>query len=77
MAQGGEPGAARFSRQANQEFVMSLYKRGIFGYKSSYYCHGLERNMDRDTICCEVKCRFANICGILEATMRGTGRAHA
>lgn len=52
-----------------------MYKKDIFGYKSSHYCHDLERSMDADTICCEVKCRFASICDILESTMgKGQGK---
>jgi hypothetical protein len=45
-------------------------RKAILGYKSSYFCHDLDRDMDANTVCCEIKCRFASICTILEATMR-------
>ena len=53
---------------------MSIYKKAILRYKSSY-CHDLERDMDANTVCCDLKCEFASVCSILRATL--TGKANA
>jgi hypothetical protein len=68
------PGAGNDLQANNGDFVHA--KKDVFRFKVSGYCHDLNKIMDSETVCCDVKCRFASICQIFEMTM-SLGRAHA